>query len=294
MDTDVWHVLAAAVRSADRRSARTGRRPKYTDALIVKMYLWSVWHDRPLCWACERTHYNGSFRPRQLPSVAQFSRRVRTQRVRDMLAAVNAYLTRAVPSVALAFFDGKPLILRRQSQDATAKVGYASDGFAKGYKLHALANADGFITAFSVQSMNVSEVHEARQLAQYVPARTLVLADANYDSAKLYQAVNARGATLLTRLKGQPSRDPTQLQRMGPARRLAIRLWQRYAEACEYLMRKRVTIERIFAALTTAGGGLTTLPPSVRTIGRVTRWVAAKIAVYHARLQCHSDHRSVA
>jgi hypothetical protein len=61
MDTQVWRVLGAAVKSADRRVARAGRRPTYTDTLVVKMYLWSVWHDRPLCWACDRWHYAWHF-----------------------------------------------------------------------------------------------------------------------------------------------------------------------------------------------------------------------------------------
>ena len=34
------------------------------------------------------------------------------------------------------------------------------------------------------------------------------------------------------------------------------------------------------------GGGLTTLPPWVRRLDRVTRWVTAKIAIYHPRLRC--------
>ena len=36
------------------------------------------------------------------------------------------------------------------------------------------------------------------------------------------------------------------------------------------------------------GGGLRTLPPWVRGLDRVTRWVTAKIAIYHARLRCRS------
>ena len=63
MDRMIWKLLCAAVRSADRRTPRVGRRPIYTDQQIVKMYLWAVWHDRPLCWACDRDHY--TIRPHQ-------------------------------------------------------------------------------------------------------------------------------------------------------------------------------------------------------------------------------------
>ena len=80
MDTEVWRVLVAAVKSADRRIPRWGRRPTYSDALIVKLYLWSAWYDRPLSWACNPNHYNRMLRPRQLPSVSQFTRRVKSER----------------------------------------------------------------------------------------------------------------------------------------------------------------------------------------------------------------------
>lgn len=123
MDTKVWRVLTAGVRSADRRIPRQGRRPQYTDASIVKMYLWCVWHDRPLCWACDRRHYNTIFRPSQLPSVSQFSRRVKTGRVTQMLQAVNAYLTRTQAPVTLSFLDGKPLPISFCSHDPDARVG---------------------------------------------------------------------------------------------------------------------------------------------------------------------------
>ncbi len=72
MDKDVWRHIMCAVRSADRRIQRVGRRPRYSDQRILKIYLWTAWHDRPLCWGCDRLHYNSLFRPRQLPSVSQF------------------------------------------------------------------------------------------------------------------------------------------------------------------------------------------------------------------------------
>jgi len=142
MDREVWRVLLTAVKSADRRVPRTGRRPSYSDALVVKMYLWSVWHDRPLCWACDRRHYNRLFRPRQLPSVSQFTRRVKTKRLWQMLQAVNDYLTRTDKPVGLAYLDGKPLPVSFCSHDPDARVGWATKGFAKGYK-RIIPNASG-------------------------------------------------------------------------------------------------------------------------------------------------------
>ena len=150
MDAETWRALAAAVKSADRRVPRTGRRMRYPDALIVKMYLWSVWGDRPLCWACDPEHYNRRFRPRQLPSVSQFTRRVKTARVARLLQAVNEYLTRSDAPVELAFFDGKPLAISDYSRDPDARDGRGAGRFQRGYKLHALTTSDGRILQYSV------------------------------------------------------------------------------------------------------------------------------------------------
>lgn len=289
MDTKVWRVLTAGVRSADRRIPRQGRRPRYTDALIVKLYLWSVWYDRPLCWACERDHYNRMFRPRQLPSVSQFTRRVKTARVTRMLQAVNEYLVRTDVPVGLAFLDGKPLPIGDYSRDPDARDGRGAGRFQRGYKLHALASLDGRILRHSVHPLNVGEPNTARSdLVDAIPERSLVLADTNYDSAALYTAVQGRQSQLLTPLKGC-SQQPERRKRMGAARRAIVELWESQPDACQAILRVRGDVERLFSALSSFGGGLVALPPWVRRHDRVRRWVAAKIAIYHARLQCRRN-----
>lgn len=283
MDKEVWRILVAAVRSADRRVRPFGRRPKYTDQLIVKMLLWSVWHDRPLYWACHRSHYNTMFRPSQLPSVSQFCRRVKTSRVQMMLESIQSYLTKTAIPIRLSFLDGKPLPVQPWSRDRDSRFGYATKGFARGYKLHAWATEDGRIARFSIRPMNEGEAKVARDFAGDPRLAGLVLADANYDSHRLYQAFGAGGAQLLTPLK-RIAVNPAPLRRMGPERRFAIRLNRALGDAYRTLLDRRDAIERVFSALCCFGGGLTTLPPWVRRIGRVTRWVSAKIAIYHARL----------
>lgn len=285
MDTEVWHVLMAAVKSADRRVPRTGRRPQYTGALIVKMYLWSVWHDRPLCWACDRDHYNRMFRPRQLPSVSQFTRRVKTARVTRMLQAVNEYLVRTDAPVGLAFLDGKPLPIGDYSRDPDARDGRGAGRFQRRYTLHAVASLDGRILRHSLHPLNVGEPNTARaELVDALPERVLVLADTNYDSAALYTAVQGRHSQLLTPSKGC-SQQARRRQRMGAARRAILELWESQPGACRAILTLRGGIERLFSALSCFGGGLVALPPWVRRHHRVRRWVCAKIAIYHARLQ---------
>ena len=104
MDRDLWTFVLRAVRRAASEVGWHGgqRRPVYANGLIAAMYIWSVWHDRPLCWACDRAHYGGPFRPpRRLPSVSQFTRRVRSDDCRRILQRVHdAFAQRAARSAA--------------------------------------------------------------------------------------------------------------------------------------------------------------------------------------------------
>ena len=284
MDRTIWKRICAAIRSADRRIPRAGRRPIFTDQQILKMLIWAGGHDRPLSWACDRSHYSTVYRPARLPSISQFCRRVKTARIAAMLQAVHAHLTRTDQPTALAFIDGKALTLSDYTHDPEARTGRAATGFAKGYKLHALATQDGRVTAFTVTPLNAGEPTEARTLAQAIVPNTLVLADSNYDSCGLYQTVADRGAQLLTPLKGR-SRQPKRLRQMPAARRWAIDRWDHAPAWCVRTLHRRDAIERIFGALVSFGGGLHGLPPWVRGLDRVTRWVSVKLVIYHARLR---------
>lgn len=283
MDRTIWSIITKAVVKVNRQIPRLTRRPRYSDVLITRMYLWTVWHDRPLWWASQRSHYNGMFRPRNLPSRSQFCRRVRTPRIMAMIEAVNEELTRSDMPAEVGFFDGKPLPVSANTRDPEAKKGYADGSFRHGYKLHAFATGDGRICRFCVESMNTGEPNTARQLTDRIPPGCMVLADANYDSAKLYQAVGQRQAQLLTPLKGR-ARSVQQLRYMPAARKWALQRWDQHPKACKKILFKRYQIERIFSALTCFGGGLSPLPSWVRRLERVRRWVAAKIIFYHARL----------
>lgn len=283
MDTKIWKLICQAIRSADRRILRTGRKPKFTDQQILKMYLWSVGHDRPLCWACNRNHYATMYRPKQLPSVSQFCRRLKMSRIQQMLEAVDNYFLRYKTSADVAFFDGKPMVVSEYSKDPDAKIGYADGRMRRGYKLHGFVTRDGWIAGFAIHSLNVGEPNTARSLVNAIIPGTLVLADGNYDSGPLYQAVADRRSMLLTRLRNK-SRSEKQMKQMCPARQAAVILWEDYAQVCEETMKTRDEVERIFGALTCFGGGLAPLPAWVRRLPRVRRWVTAKIIIYHTRL----------
>jgi len=123
MDSHVWKVMYQSIRRADRCIPRFGRRPRYNDGLIVAMYVWSVWHDRPLCWACDRQNYSSCFRPRRLPSVSQFCKRIKTGRCDAILQYLHERCSGMKSFTELSFIDGRARRVGPHSKDHDAKSG---------------------------------------------------------------------------------------------------------------------------------------------------------------------------
>lgn len=284
MDKLVWASIRAAIRSADRSIPRLGRRPRYSDRLIVKMYFWCVAHDRPLCWACGHDNYGSLMRPGELPSVSQFCKRLKTARIEAMIAHASGRLAGGDEPTLMAFIDGKALPISESSKDPDARTGRGNGRFSLGYKLHALGDLHGRIRAFVVRPMNEGEPPIARaHLAGHIPPGATVLADGNYDGKELYSVVGQRHATLFTPQK-KNRRTEAAYRKTCPERRAAMVFWRDHPRRAKRLYAKRAQIERIFSALSCFGGGLGPLPAWVRRIERVTRWVTAKIAIYNARV----------
>lgn len=295
LDQQTWRRVKSAVNQATRQLGRAGRRCVYSDRLIVLMYLWSVWHDRCLSWACQRHHYGALFRPRKLPSISQFTRRIASDHCQAILQRTHELLAGMSQPIDGGFFDGKPLPVSPVSKDPDAKRGHVCGGFAKGYKLHAFINRKRRIVLWSVMGLNVAEQSVALELCPYLPPllpENLSLADSNYDSAPLHKCLNARYGWLLTPLKNQErvkaqQHHPVTLRQMGPGRREAVELWKTQADWAAYLLRERVAIEQSFSVLTVALH--LHLPAAVRRLHRVRRYVGGKIILYNARLEAQ-DH----
>ena len=291
MDRDIWQRIMRATRVAAAQVGSVGRRRKFSDLLVVRLYIWAVWQDRTLCWAADADHYGRLFRPRVIPSVSWLARRVRTPQVDAILQLVHNDLSEADRGSWVAYTDGKPLTVSPVSKDRDAKSGHVAGGYGKGYKLHARVTEDGRIPLWSVLPLNAAEQSVAVEFMNGHPTPgTLQLADSNYDSAPFYKAVEAAGGTLLTVLKGQGQvkngrHHAVTLRQMGRARREAVDAWRDHPDLCQFVMKARDAIERVFAALTCCAGGLGPLPAWVRTLERVRRWVGVKIVLYHARLQ---------
>jgi hypothetical protein len=294
IDRGLWTRVTVAVKRAVRAVGRGGRRRcPFDDVLILRVYLWAAWHDRPLCWACDRAHYNTLFRPRALPSVSQFTRRVKTETARAVLQRVHDDLAARGIATGLSCLDGKPLTVSPVSRDRDAARGHVSGGFAKGYKLHAWATEDGRLPPWAVTPLDADEKTVARLLCERLPdmpGDALVLADANDDAAPLHKRVGQSGARLVCPLRGQArtgagGHHAVTLRQMGAARRELVSLWAARPDLCRHVLHHRNDVERGFSTPTCHGGGLAALPAWVRTLARVTRWVGAKIILYHARLR---------
>ena len=312
MDREIWAIAMASVHRASRAVTdhEMGRRPTWPTWLIVAMDLWRTWHGQSLSWACDAGHYNSLFRPRRrtpdgrrLPSISQFSRRVKSDAVQAILQRVDDELSgRGIDATAVRFVDGKPVTVSPVSKDPDAAKGHVTGGFAKGYKLHAFVDDRRRIAVWSVMPLNVDEKPVALAMAPHLlpaPAAPLdgglvagcglTMADSNYDAAPLHKALALiTGDRLLATPKGQhqvgpAGHHPVTLRQMGPERREALAVWRDHPDLATFVHKQRNNIEGVFSVLTVALG-LSTLPACVRRLARVRRWVGEKIILYHARL----------
>jgi hypothetical protein len=307
MDRELWELVLGAVKRAAKEVGWNGgrRAPRYPNWLIVAMYLWAAWHDRTLGWACDRGHYTSLFRPRgPLPSVSRFSRRVKSDDCRAILQRVHDALAQRGLAVEEGYVDGKALPVGPVSKDRQATRGKVPGGFAKGYKLHAFVNEHRRIVVWGVTGLHEDEKTVAMELLPHLPPMApgaVVLKDSNYDSAPLHKAAAgaAPEAALVGPLKGQgrvkgDAHHPVTLRQMGPERRQLLAAWRHCPGLLRLVLRARDAIERVFGVLCCTAGGLGALPPWVRTLDRVRRWVGAKVVLYNARLAAQDRLRQAA
>ena len=277
MSSHEWSALYRLIKREARHLPRPRRRFTDSDALVLALFFWSVGHDRPQCWACQRSHFYGPFRPRRLPSVAELNRRIRSARFVTLLETVYRALAPAPGPGGTCLLDARPLPVGACSKDHAARPGRVYAGFARGYRVHALVDEAGRVFAWRLTAMNVKEANVAADLLPAVPRGGTVLCDGGYDCAHLYEQAAQQHVPWLARPQRNAGRGHRQ---QSPARLAGIAQWQAHAE--EYTCR-RAQVERVFGWQCSFGGGLAPLPAWVRTPARVTRWVSAKLTIYHNR-----------
>ena len=280
MEGELWKVLYRMIRQLD--TGLKPRRGKFTDAQILLTYLWSVLHDRPRKWACDRKNWPKSLLRWSLPSESTISRRMKTQPVQQLLSELESTVAMISNCALILNLDAKPLPVGGWSKDPDARWGQAVRTKAKGYKLYALCNAQGAIVAWALHSMNVPETEVARELIAQLEGEGYLLGDSLYDSNELYDLAAARGRQLVAPRK-KPGRRLGH-RKHSPARLRSIELLESDSQFGRSLHAQRIRIEGMFGTLGNFGCGLAPLPNWVRRLPRVRLWVQTKIILHHTRL----------
>lgn len=259
-----------------------GKYQQFGDAEIVATYFWAVVHDRPTNWACSAGHWSQQHRWRSLPSPSTMSRRLRTHSVQELMQRVPRHVARCFPKSFCKLIDSKPLCVGSWSTDRQAAWGQAGKAKGKGYKLHAICDRGGFIHAWDIAPMNVSELHVAQRLIPQHPVGGYLLGDSQYDSNALYETAAKYDYQLVAPRK-KPRRSLG--HRPHSAHRLrSIDLLEGGSRFGRQLYKARTSVERCFGQMGNFACGLSPLPNWVRTQARVGRWVQAKILLHHLRL----------
>jgi hypothetical protein len=282
MEGQLWKAILTVLRRVDKRRKRADE--DFSDEDIVKVFYWAVIHDRPIRWACRRENWPVYDRRRMLPSDTTMSRRQRSLHVIGLLNRVEQSVTRPQQPGLYWMIDGKPLVIGGCSKDRQAGYGRAAGTKAKGYKLHAVVAPDGSFAEWRVTPMNKDERVMAKRLLKALDIQGYVVADANYDSNALHLICAAQGnCQFVTPRRYGPERHiGHRAQSPGRLRSIALLENPRPLFGLQ-LMQDRAAIERCFGNATNWGGGLTHLPPWVRTHRRVRRWVQAKLTLTSIR-----------
>jgi hypothetical protein len=262
----------------------------YGDGLVALVYFFAVLSERSPAWATCRKHWPIWCRavlPKPLISTSQLNRRLKTDALRRLVTQLDAELRGRLPRGQAKVVDGKPLVINGYSHDPDAAWGKVPDGWANGYKLHVVADAQsGGIDALEVTPLDAGEATVLRRdllprLGDLRGGCTL-RGDANYDSNPTYRAVaDAGGRHVAQRRKpgtglGHHPQHPDRLR--------AVRELEQTPGGLADHKRRRNRVEQVLAHLAKLPYGLSALPPFVRRLPRVRRWVAAKVVLYHLHL----------
>lgn len=277
MERQLWNEVVTLIDAVPQSSVSA--RYTFRETEILRVYFWAVLHDRPVYWACQFDHWPGDLRPESLPTPSTMSRRLRRPELSTMLAALLLRLRRYRRRKLVHYVDGKPLLVRTHTRDPDAQRGWADAGYARGYKLHLIANAPGDVRAWAVTPLNTNEPRVAESLVPHAQIQGYLLGDGNYDTNRLHQVCRQAGLQLVAPRRrgtrgdlGHRKHDPGRL-------RCRTLLEQSLTGFGPRLYAQRPNIERQFGHYSSSCYGIGNLPPWVRRLHRVQLWVAAKLVL---------------
>jgi len=283
MEGELWSAMYRLLWQEAKRRNRT-RGVIYSDGLILMVYLWSVLHDRPRCWACRIENWPAAMRWLTLPSEATISRRMRTLSVQLLLAMLYEHLAAMSGPTVVRAVDSKPLPVGGFSKDRDARRGYGAGQIMRGYKLFCVwGHAALLPEAFTIGPMNLADPTAAATLITHLSTGGYLLADVTHDSNPLHAVAASAGLQLLAPRKS-PGTALGHCQHH-PARLRSIELLEGGSSFGRSLYAQRGAIERDFGQAGNFGGGLQPLPNWVRRPRRVVPWILSKLLFNALRLQ---------
>lgn len=294
MERRLWSQLYRIIIALGKTHSFSGKR--FSDACIALVFLKSVLHDRPRCWACDLSNWGEGECPwLVLPSPTTLSRRLRTVGVQLLLEQAQNYLRQQLPRRVFKWIDAKPLPVGGGSKDRDARPGRAVRGMARGYKIHSIFDAAGPVESWRLAPMSSNEKTVAADLLPALAGSgaLYVSGDGQYDSNSTFDAAAAGGTQLVVNCCGwKKERKPRGLghRPQSPHRLRGLQLIDNPLAGCgvnesfgQSLLRARSGIERRYGLLGNFGGGLAPLPNWVRKPRRVALWVAGKFIIFLAR-----------
>ncbi len=283
MERDLWKLIVASLRRLPRSRPRNAQ---YDNRQVLAVYLWAALHQRSVDWATKREHWPMQAWRRQLPDQSTMSRRLRDPAIQQDLRHLLHLMQRYYQKGRLLIVDGKAFELHNRSRDRDAKVGWASGGYAKGYKLHAIIDDQQRVVNWRVTPMNKAETVVAAEIireSSTAHLAPLMVGDRSYDTNPLHAATSELGVQLLAGRR-KPNRDIGH-RLHHPHRLRAIEFTEnRGGWMWDYLRNRRQDIERFFSSLVCSGVGISHLPPWIRRKHRVTNWIGAKLVINAARI----------
>lgn len=284
MERELWKEIYALARSLDKKIWTWG----YPAADIVGVFLWAVIRDRPVLWACDERNWPDDlikcFRY-GIPPQYTVSRRLRSKIVQQLLQDMIEVLSEPMEASWVKIVDSKPLTVGTYSKDKDAKWGKCGDGYARGYKLHAIVGSSPVPLVWSLELMNIHDSKAVEKLIPELSGGGYLLGDSAYDMNRLYDRAYAKGHQLVAP-RQRPNAGLGHI-RHSPARLRSIELLK--GQFGKDLYKQRTHIERCFGWLTSFGGGLAPLPSWVRRPWRVANWVKGKIMVHAIRWTNRKD-----
>ena len=281
MERELWPLLYRTV-----RTVAADFRQKYVQIpgwVLLLTALWAALHDRPVVWATASANWSTTrLRPHRLPSQATLSRRLDGVGLGLLWRAVEERLRQqsAEHPALVAFLDGKPLPVGGASKDPEARPGRGVNGFARGYKLHAIWSNRALPETWELTAMNAGEPTVARRLIPQLTAGGYLLADGNYDGSLLFDQAARQGYQLVTPLPHGTAGGGHHY--LSPHRVRSFELMR--SDYGQTLYRTRIAIEQAYGQASSFGGGLSPLPAWVRGLDRVRTWTWAKLLINAARI----------